>query len=89
MTFLMYFVRGLLWWLCSVGVHGFGRLVVVICMVSKCVFVLMVCMGRFGSYSGCGWVCNGCVGFISWLEWCLVVWMGCRMGGRRCRSVHE
>ena len=53
------------------------------------VFVLMVCMGRFGTYSGCGWVCNGCVGFISWLEWCLVVWMGCRMGGRWCRSVHE
>ena len=63
-TFLMYFVRGLLWWLCSVCVHGFGRLVVVICVVRKCVFVLTVCMGRFRGYSGCGWVCNGCVGFI-------------------------
>ena len=69
--------------------HGFGRLVVVICVVCKCVFVLTVCMGSFGNYSGCDWVCNGCVGFVSWLEWCLVVSMGCRMGGRWCQSVPE
>ena len=62
--------------------HCFGRLVVVICMVRKCVLVLTVCMGRFGSYSACGWVCNGGGDFTSWLEWCLIVWMGCRMGGR-------
>ena len=52
-----------MWRLCCVGVHGFGRLVVVICMV--CVFVLIVYIGRFSS----------------WLECCMVLWMGCSMGG--------
>ena len=78
-TFLMYFVRGVLWRLCCFGVHGFGHLVVVICMVFRCVFALTVFMGRFGRYSGCGWVCNGCVGFMGRLEvWCygwVVVWV--------------
>ena len=85
-TFLMYFVRCLLWrLLCSVGVYGFGRLVVIYVV---CVFVLTVCMGRFGGYSECVWVCNGCVGFV-WLEWCLTLWMGCSIGGGWCRSVLE
>ena len=53
-------------------------------MVCKCVFVLAVYMGRFGGYSGCGWVCNSFVGFMSWLEWCMVMWMGCSMGGGWC-----
>ena len=39
-------------------------LLVVNCVVCKCVLVLTVCMGRFGGYNECGWVCHGCVGFI-------------------------
>ena len=49
--FVMYFVRGVLWQLCCVGVHGFGQLVVVICVVCRCMFALTVCMGRFGGYT--------------------------------------
>ena len=52
-------------------------------------FILMVCMGGFGSYGGCGWICNGCMDSVCWLEWCLVVWMCCRMNGRCCRSELE
>ena len=46
-TFVMYFVGKKLRWLCCVGLYGFDRLIVVICMVRKCVFVLLVYMGRF------------------------------------------
>lgn len=53
-TFVMYFVGKKLRWLCWVGLYGFDRLIVVICMVRKCVFVLLVYMGRFWGYSGCG-----------------------------------
>ena len=73
MTFLMYFVRGLLWRLCIVGVEGFGFLVLVICLVCKCAFVLTMRTVRFGGYNGCGWVSNGCVGFIGWLQWCVAL----------------
>ena len=51
--------------------------------------MLTVCMGRSGSYSGCGWVCDGCIYFVGWLEWCLEVWMCYRMDGGWCRSVLE
>ena len=64
-TSLMHFVKALLRGLCSVGVHDFGRLDVVICVVYKCVFVSKVCMRRFGGCSGCRWVYNSCVNFIS------------------------
>ena len=40
-----------------------------ICVVCRCVLVLTVCMGGSGGYSECGWVCNGCVYFVGWLEW--------------------
>ena len=53
-TFVMYFVGKKLRWLCCVSLYGFDRLIVVICMVRKCVFVLLVYMGRFWGYSGCG-----------------------------------
>ena len=33
--------------LCCVGVYGFGQLTAVICVVCKCVFVLLMCIGRF------------------------------------------
>ena len=45
----MHFVGSVLWWLCCVGVCGFGRLIVVICLMYKCVLVLLVYMGGFGS----------------------------------------
>lgn len=43
----MHFVGTVLLWLCCVGVYGFARLIDVICMVYKCVFVLSVYIGRF------------------------------------------
>ena len=33
--------------------------------------MLTVRMGGSGGYSGYGWVCNGCIYFVGWLEWCL------------------
>ena len=45
---MIYFVGSVLWWLSCVGVYGFGRLIVVICMMRKCVFLLLVYMGRSG-----------------------------------------
>ena len=46
---VMYFVGSVLWWLCCVGVHGFGRLTVVICVLHKCVLVFLISMKIFGS----------------------------------------
>ena len=39
-----------------------------ISMVCRCVLVLTVCMGRSGRYSGCGWMCDGFIDFVGWLE---------------------
>ena len=37
------------WRLCCVDMYGFGCLIVVICVVCKCVLVLFVYMGIFGA----------------------------------------
>ena len=47
--FLMYFVGRMLWWLCSVCVHGFGPLFVVICLACRYIFVSTVSMERLGA----------------------------------------
>ena len=44
--FVIYVVGKVFWWLCGVGVCGFGHLIVALCVVHKCGFVLVLCMGR-------------------------------------------
>ena len=45
-TFVIYVVRTLFWWLCEVDECGFGCLIVVLFVVPKCGLVLVVSMER-------------------------------------------
>ena len=44
--FVVHFVKKELWWLCGVTECGFGHLIVVLCMMHKCGFVLGVSIGK-------------------------------------------
>ena len=39
-------MRRVLWWLCGVGEGGFCHVIIAICVVHRCRYVLVVGMGR-------------------------------------------